>query len=182
MSSQTKQSGSMQQLTCPMPGCGGVFADVDLFKMLPAAQAEQAYKRRRIQLETELRQELRREIEQELAAAASREAIAAEGSQLRQSLVNQALDMLVDQCRGCGQAFDEFDGSQREITCFKGSLLTRPARGVVAIPRRQIARAQKHSVFLPDRNATSEHDLLSMITSNENKEDNGTSDVHKLKI
>ena len=90
-----------------MPGCGGVFVDLDLFTMLPAAQAEQAYKRRRLHMQMELRQELRREIQEELAA--SRATSAAYG-ELRQSLVDEALNILVDQCRGCGQAFDDFDG------------------------------------------------------------------------
>ena len=110
MTSQTKQNGSMQQLACPMPGCGGVFADVDLLKVLPGPQAEQAHKRRRVHFEMELRQELRREIEQELAAAASRAAAGPVDGELRQSLVDEALDILMDKCRGCGQAFGDFDG------------------------------------------------------------------------
>ena len=106
--SQTKQNGGMPQLSCPMPGCLGVWSDVELVKMLPSPQAEQASKRRRVHLETELRRELRREIQEELAAATL--ATAAEDGQLRQGLVTEALNLLVDQCRGCGQAFDDFDG------------------------------------------------------------------------
>ena len=113
MSSQTRQNGSMPRLSCPMPGCTGVWSDVDLLKILPGHQAEQAYKRRRIDLEAELRRELRNElrneIQQELAAA-SQATVAAAGTELRQSLINQALDILVVQCRACGQAFDDFDG------------------------------------------------------------------------
>ena len=106
MSSQTKQNGSMQQLKCPMPDCGGVWSDVDMLKMLPGTLAEQAHKRRRVQWETELREEIRREVQEELAA--SRATSATDG--LRQSLVDEALDILVDKCRACSQAFDEFDG------------------------------------------------------------------------
>ena len=30
--------------------------------------------------------------------------------ELRQSLVDEAVDILVDKCRGCGLAFEDFDG------------------------------------------------------------------------
>ena len=42
----------MEHLSCPMPGCVAVWSDVDLLKMLPGPQAEQAHKRRRVHLET----------------------------------------------------------------------------------------------------------------------------------
>ena len=108
MNSQTKQNGAMAQLSCPMPGCVGVWSDVELLKALPVALGEQACKRRRVHLETELRTAIRSEIQAELAAAPRATAVA--DSELRQSLVAEALNLLVDQCRGCGQAFDDFDG------------------------------------------------------------------------
>ena len=108
MNAQTKESGNMPQPKCPMPGCTGVWSDVELLKMLPGPSAEQAHKRRRLHLEMELRLEIRSQIQEELAAA-SRAAVVADG-ELRPSLVADALNLLVDQCRGCGQAFDDFDG------------------------------------------------------------------------
>jgi hypothetical protein len=108
MNSQTKQSGSMPHLSCPMPGCGAVWSDVDLLKMLPGPQAEQAHKRRKVHLETELRTAIRSEIQAELAAAPRATAVA--DGELRQSLVAEALNLLVDQCRFCGLAFFDFDG------------------------------------------------------------------------
>ena len=90
MNSQTKQSGSMPHLSCPMPGCGAVWSDVDLLKMLPGPQAEQAHKRRKVHLETELRTAIRSEIQAELAAVPRTTAVA--DGELRQSLVAEALN------------------------------------------------------------------------------------------
>jgi hypothetical protein len=104
MNSQTRQSGGMAHLACPMPSCGGVWSDVELLKMLPGPQAEQAHKRRRLHMQMELRQEIRREVEEELASAASRAAVVPVDGELRQSLVDDALDILMDKCRGCGLA------------------------------------------------------------------------------
>ena len=87
---------------------GATWSDVDLMKMLPGPQAEQAHKRRRVHLETELRSAIQSELRAELAAAPRATAVA--DGELRQSLVDEARNLLVDQCRGCGQAFDDFDG------------------------------------------------------------------------
>ena len=108
MDSQTKSSGGMPQLSCTMPACGGIWSDVDLLKMLPTPEAEHASKRRRVHLETQLRQQIRMEIQEELLVADAA-ATTADG-ELRQSLVTGALNILVDQCRSCGLAFDQFDG------------------------------------------------------------------------
>ena len=91
-----------------MQGCVAVWSDVDLLKMLQGLQAEQAHKRRRVFLETELRSAIRSELQAELAAAPRATAVA--DGVLRQSLVAEALNLLVDQCRGCGQAIDDSDG------------------------------------------------------------------------
>ena len=96
-----------------MPGCQSAWCDVDLLKALPTQLAQQVHKRRRLHLETELRQELRREFQAEVAAA---QRASSDGGELRQSLVNEALELLVDKCRRCGQGFFNFDGCF-VITC-----------------------------------------------------------------
>ena len=114
--STTKQNGGMPQLSCPMPDCSAEWSDVNLLKSLPT-KAESVTKRRRIHLEAELRQEIRREVQAELAAAAaSPQVVGGADNELHQSLITQALEILVDKCRRCGSAFDEFDGCFA-ITC-----------------------------------------------------------------
>ena len=120
MQSKTMQNGAMAAPSCPMPGCGAVWSDVEIFRALPKTLAEQASKRRKLHHEIELRQQLCQEIQAEVQAT-QQQSSDSSGQDLPQSIVTEALELLVDKCWGCGSAFDDkFDGCFA-LSCVCGS-------------------------------------------------------------
>ena len=118
--SKTDQSGAMKPVSCPMPGCRAVWSDVEIFRALPITLAEQASKRRKLHHEIELRQQLRQEIQAEVQTT-QQQSSDSSGQDLPQSIVTEALELLVDKCRGCGAAFgNDFDGCFA-LSCVCGS-------------------------------------------------------------
>lgn len=101
----------MAPVTCPM-GCGAAWSDAALLRCLQTTQAsEQVHKRRRLHLEIQLRRELREEIEAEIKATQRSPNDNGSDQDLHQGIVTEALELLMDKCRKCGQAFsDDWDG------------------------------------------------------------------------
>ena len=112
LSGQTDAIGVMKPAKCPM-GCDTVWSDLDLLRVLPRDEADGVHKRRRLHFEVELRRTIRHEIEAEIEAeiaASQRAANESAIDELPQALINESLDLMVDKCRGCGAAFDSWDG------------------------------------------------------------------------